>query len=218
MARLDLLLERDDVLDHHCVQRSRVEEQHPALQRTVVLRRRRPSRPARSTKNALAADCSSVRRSGEHQSSSSPQMNSTCAPAAGVHRCGQRARRYFVLDARRARLRQRRAGARSAASMRRTSGCALRPLRGNPLLVAEQPDARIECQMDDLATDELGHQFLRALAATVSSAQRTGTSSGNPASGRTAPSTAGSRSSNCGSRARCTGRSARRCAPVCAST
>jgi hypothetical protein len=40
----------------------------------------------------------------------------------------------------------------------------LGPLRGYPLLVAKEPNARVEREMDDLAAKELGHQLLPARA------------------------------------------------------
>ncbi len=85
--------------------------------------------------------------------------------AAGVHQLQHQRAQVFVLDRRRIAVAERdelpldplAAGVRHQAVQ-------LGPLRGNPLLVAEQPHARVEREMHDLPAQQLWKQLLPAPA------------------------------------------------------
>ncbi len=210
----DLLLQHDDVLHQHRVQRPGVEEQHVALERCR----------AASLQALAPAEVDVVGGRYRGGLEREPQRLAPLLElvvevfevpdrrVARVHELQHEHAQVGVLDRRRAArgVERHELPLEMLRQGKREQRVQLRPLRGNPLLVAVETDLGVEPEVHDLAQHELGLHLLppRRRVQSPPRDRTPGRRAGRPASGRTAPTRSGSRSSSCGSRARRTARSA----------
>jgi len=155
---LDLLLERDDVLDHDGVQRSGVEEEHASLERAGLASPQAfaSAEVYEERVRGRLLQCESQRRAPIVELTPD-ELDLRCGQAAGIHQLQHQRAQILVLDARRARFGERYEAALDLLRAReRHQAVQLGPLRRYPLLVAKEAYARIERKVHDLAADELG--------------------------------------------------------------